>query len=223
MRLKPKRKRLNRKCNLSLLCHDIAPAVEILKRGGIVAIPTESSYGLAVDARNKTALQRLYQLKQRPQNKPLLVLVSSPAHILAERLATAIPAPYESLISQFWPGPLTLVFKAGNSVNDIITGGTKTIGVRMSPHRSARALVEAFGSAVTATSANISGLAPCVSAEAVVEMFGEGVDCVLDGGRADGLPSTLVILDEGRVKILREGQISREVLSQALSQAGFPF
>ncbi|MCK9175524.1 MAG: L-threonylcarbamoyladenylate synthase [Desulforhopalus sp.] len=207
---------------MPLLCYDTAPAVEILKRGGIVAIPTESSYGLAVDARNEMALQRLYQLKHRPQNKPLLVLVSSPAQILVERLATAIPSQYEGLISQFWPGPLTLVFKADNSVNDIITGGTKTIGVRMSPHRSASALVEAFGTAVTATSANISGLAPCVSAEAVVEMFGEGVNCVLDGGRADGLPSTLVILDEGRVKILREGQISREMLSQSLSQTAFP-
>ncbi len=157
----------------------LAAAVDSLQRGGVVAFATESSYGLAVDIGNEAALHRLYRLKRRPADKPLPVL-SPTADVVSAGLAAAVPQPYQPLLSLFWPGPLTLIFPAHPSVSAVVTGGTGTIGIRRSPHPLAAALVTAFGGAITATSANISGLPPCTSPTAVEEMFADGME---DPGR----------------------------------------
>lgn len=181
------------------------PAAEVLRQGGIVALPTESSYGLAVDIHNEDALHRLYQLKRRPADKPLLVLVNG-RDDLAD-LVREIPPEYEQLMAKFWPGPLTLIFPAHPLVNTIITGGTGTIGIRHSPHQLAAGLVNIFGSPITATSANRSGELPCTDAGQVKTALGAGVDMVIDGGVAAGKPSTIVSITQHKLKVLREGQL----------------
>ncbi len=191
-------------------------AVSVLRRGGVVAFPTETYYGLAVDPFNDRALESLFALKKRAVDKPVLVLVREPGEI--ESLVASVPPVYEQLISLFWPGPLTLVFPARPSLSHWLTGGTGTIGIRQSPHPVALALVTAFGGPITATSANISGLPPACSADMVRAGFGAQPDCILDGGRTTGSGgSTLVGLDrEEQLWCLREGMLPLETINRQI-------
>lgn len=191
------------------LFHTLSSAVRVLRQGGIVALPTESSYGLAVDVYNERALRRLYHVKQRAEEKPLLVLVNSREGVAG--LVREIPFQYKRLMAQFWPGPLTLIFPAAPQLSSILTGGSETVGVRHSPYQLASALVDNFGGPITATSANLSGKPPCTSAKDVEEIFGNGVDMIIDGGDATGKPSTIVTLKRGELTVLREGQLPAEL------------
>ncbi|WP_457574617.1 L-threonylcarbamoyladenylate synthase [Desulfolithobacter sp.] len=195
----------------------VEQAVSVLRRGGVVAFPTETYYGLAVDPFNDRALERLFSLKKRAVGKPVLVLVREPGDTTS--LVASVPAVYEQLISLFWPGPLTLIFPARPSLSHWLTGGTGTIGIRQSPHPVALALVTAFGGPITATSANISGLPPASSADMVRAGFGAQPDFfILDGGRTTGrLGSTLVGLDhEGQLWCLREGTLPLETINRKI-------
>ncbi len=181
-------------------------AVQILRQGGVVAFPTESSYGLAVDIFNDDALQRLYQLKGRVKNKPFPVIVGSDVELYS--LVECIPFAYRELMEKYWPGALTLVFPCRKSISSVLTGGKKTIAVRQSSHPVASGLVTAFQGALTATSANLSGRQPCTTAAEVVKTFGSKIDLVFDGGEAAAAPSTIVELQQGVLKVLREGQLA---------------
>ncbi len=185
-----------------------------MQRGGIVAFPTESSYGLAVDIRNEAALHRLYKVKARPPVKPLLILISDRDMILAGRLAASFPEEYKPLAARFWPGALTLVFPAHPSLSTTVTAGSATIGIRISPHTIASALATQYNQAITATSANFSGAAPCRTADEVREMFGDTIDYIIDGGTADGAPSTVVGLEQGRLRVIRQGQVVLDCLRE---------
>lgn len=192
-------------------CADqLADAVGMLKRGGIVAFPTETFYGLAVDPFCRTALVALFELKRRAAGKPILVLID---HI--EQLALlvkSVPKQYIPLMKRHWPGPLTLIFPAKKSLPEELTGGTGTIGVRISSHPLARELLRASGIPLTATSANISACPPPQTAQAVVEMFGASLCYVLDGGKtAGGLSSTVVGLKGNTPIVLRQGPIRLEL------------
>lgn len=188
-------------------------AVSYLSRGGIVAFPTETYYGLAVDPDCVEAVDRLFTVKDRPSNKPLILLIEKIEQLLD--LAEELPDAYKTLIERYWPGPLTLVLQAKASVYYRITGGTGTVGVRISPHPLAKRLVQRLGKPITATSANLSGLPPACSAQEVSTMFGESIDYILDGGKtAAGLCSTILGQQQGKLTILRRGQIDlHEVLS----------
>jgi len=181
-------------------------AVAHLRSGKIVAFPTESYYGLAVDPDNPSAVRRLYGAKCRGQDKPLLLLVERIAQL--DNIVEKIPPEYLPLMEKYWPGPLTLVFPAKPGISQLITGNTGTIGIRISPHPIARELVHKMGRAITATSANISGRPPARSAREVAEMFGNGVDYIVDGGSADaGSCSTVLGLENGRLVIIRPGLV----------------
>ena len=191
---------------------DLNRAVAVLNGGGVVAFPTETYYGLAVDPLNPLALNHLFSLKQRDISKPILTLVDDRASLSS--LAQDIPIIYEPLMKEFWPGPLTLIFQARLNLPTLLTAGTSTIGVRHSSHPFARQLLRAFGRPLTATSANISGYAAAVDAYEVKTQFGSKIDVVFDGGRTPGtVGSTIIGLEGDRLKLIREGVIPyRDIL-----------
>ncbi len=181
-------------------------AASILRRGGVVAFPTESSYGLAVDIGHDAALHRLYRLKCRAADKAFPVLIGSRADL--DRLVAYIPLQYQALIETFWPGALTLVFPSRPELSPVLTCGAATIAIRHSSHPVACGLAASAGP-ITATSANRAGESPCTTAKEVIATFGDTVDMVIDGGRADAAPSTIVRLANGQkeLEVLREGQL----------------
>jgi len=194
----------------------LARAVEALARGGLVAFPTETWYGLAVDPFNPQALARLFAVKKRPAIKPVLVLIAHRREL--GRLVRSVPPLYYGLMERFWPGPLTLVFPARNDLPDQLTAGSGTIAVRYSPHPLALALIDHFGGPVTATSANKSGQPPCASADEVCQALGTAPDVVLDGGvTRGGKGSTIVCCRQDRLVCLRDGQLD---FATVLDQVG---
>jgi L-threonylcarbamoyladenylate synthase len=181
-------------------------ATDLLRAGGVVAFPTETYYGLAVDPFNPAALDRLFRVKHRPSRLPILVLVGRRSQL--PLLTSEVPSLYQRLMENFWPGPLTLIFPALPTLPHQLTGQTGTVGIRHSPHQVANALIDAFNSPITATSANISGYPAASSAEDVARMFGDDLDLVLDGGLTPGgKGSTLVGMEQNQLVCIRDGQI----------------
>lgn len=191
----------------------LARAVKVVRQGGVVAFPTETYYGLAVDPFNRGAVERLFSLKQRPKAKPLLLLIDDQLQL--GMLARSIPELYAPLM-HFWPGPLTLVFPALSTVPESVTGGTGTVAARISSHSLACQFVHSVGHPLTGTSANLSGSPPCVSADEVRKVFASRIDYVLDGGQTPGgKGSTLVGIKRGQLVLLREGVIAFSRLCRA--------
>nr|WP_321467940.1 L-threonylcarbamoyladenylate synthase [uncultured Desulfobulbus sp.] len=181
-------------------------AARVLRSGGVVAFPTETYYGLAVDPFQQKAVSRLYQIKQRPGNLPILLLIRDTDQL--PMVARSIPPLYQELIRRFWPGSLSLVFPAQSSCSSLLTGGTGTIAVRQSPHPLAHRLLTAFSGPITATSANISGQPAATTALEVHQTFGTLVDLIIDGGKTPGgQGSTLVEIRERNLCCLRQGKV----------------
>jgi L-threonylcarbamoyladenylate synthase len=179
----------------------------VLRAGGLVAFPTETFYGLGAHALDEAAVTRVFQAKGRPADKPLLVLVDSLA--MVERVAREVPARARRLMDRYWPGPLTLVLAAHPSLPTALTAGTGTIGVRLSGHPVARALVAALGAPVTAPSANPHGATGPRTADEVLAALGVHVDLVLDGGvTPGGPPSTVLDLTRTPGVVLRAGAVA---------------
>jgi L-threonylcarbamoyladenylate synthase len=193
-------------------------AAALLQRGGLIAFPTETYYGLGVDPFNAEALRRLFAVKRRAKNKPVLVLVNNQEQ--APLLAADMPDALRLLMSRFWPGPLTLVFPAKKDLPELLTGGTGTVGIRQSPDAAAAKLLAAFGGPITATSANRSGEAAAVTAEDVAAAFGNELDLILDGGRTPGgAGSTLIGWAAQGPRCFREGRISFAEIAAFLAAA----
>lgn len=193
----------------------VAGAARVILSGGVVAFPTESFYGLAVNGTDKEAVERLFDLKNRTRDRPVLILIPS-ADVLDQYVIHLSEIAHQ-LIKRFWPGGLTLVFEAGPRIPSVLTAGTGKIGVRLSSHPIARALAKAVQVPITGTSANLSGRPACVHAREVFEAFGNRVDCILDGGETSGgKGSTILDLTVHPPKVLREGMISRRHLKEIL-------
>ena len=185
-----------------------------LKRGGVVAFPTETVYGLGADATNSAAVREVFRLKGRPLNHPMIVHVPDTTQL--ESWAKNIPEVAWPLAEAFWPGPLTLVLERQPWVSDVLTGGQTTVGVRVPAHPVALALLERFGGGVAAPSANRFGCISPTTAEHVRAEFGDLVP-VLDGGAAAvGLESTILDLTGGTPRILRPGAVSAAMLEAVL-------
>lgn len=185
---------------------EIGRAVQAIREGGIIAVPTETYYGLAADPENEEALRCLFSIKQRPKNKPILLLISKLEQL--EKYAAAIPESYQPLIDCYWPGPLTLVFPAKPVVSPLLTGGSGTIGIRLTPNPVACRIIDQLGKAITATSVNLSGQDPARTAQQVRALWGARLDYVVDGGPADKGPgSTVVRIVEDRLCIERTGRV----------------
>jgi len=173
-----------------------------------VVYPTETLYGLGVDALNSSALERLLQLKVRESGKPISVLVED--RRMLDGLATDVSAEAEKLIERFWPGPLTLVFAARADLPLGLTAGSGTIGARVSSHPTAHALTRALGSPLTAPSANPAGMRPPMRIEEARAYFGEAVDFYLDDGPLPGEPASTVVDVRDGLRLLRAGAIDFE-------------
>ena len=185
----------------------LAAAAAVLMREGLVAFPTESFYGLGAVAVSADAVARVFEVKGRPADKPLLVLVDSAAS--AEALCAAIPEGARELMRRHWPGPLTLVLPAVPGLPPALTAGTGTIGLRVPYHPVALGLVCAARAPVTAPSANPSGAPPPTTAAMVRDYFAERVDLVLDGGPTrGGTGSTVADCRVWPPRILRAGPIA---------------
>jgi len=193
-------------------------AAEILRGGGIVAFPTETVYGLAADAENEAAVRRVFAVKGRPLDHPVIVHLGDAAALRA--WARAIPDAAHVLAQRFWPGPLTLVLPRSARARDVVTGGQDTVALRVPAHPVARTILGRFGGALIAPSANRFGGPSATTAAHVAADFGAGVDLIVDGGAATiGLESTIVDLSGDAPSILRPGGVTREALEAALGAA----
>ncbi|MFF4693690.1 L-threonylcarbamoyladenylate synthase [Streptomyces sp. NPDC001307] len=194
---------------------DIENAASVLRAGGLVALPTETVYGLGANAEDPAAVARIFQVKGRPPSHPLIVHIGG-----AEQLddwVKDVPATARLLAEHFWPGPLTLVLRRGPRVPLEATGGLETVAVRVPDHPVALALLSAFGGGVTAPSANRFGSVSPTTADHVRAELGEAVDFVLDGGPCEvGVESTIVDATGEIPSILRPGGVTREDLEAVL-------
>ena len=196
----------------------IGKAVEALRRGGLVAFPTDTLYALGADALAADAVERVLTVKGRARGKPLSVLVPSVEAIASLDVSLAAGVP--DALRAFWPGPLTVVVKAGGKFPAVLTGATGTVGLRVPAGPVAQAILAGFGRPVIGTSANKAGGADPGDAKTVQRAIGGQIDLILDGGRvALGVPSTVLDCTAEPARILREGAISRAKLAAAIALA----
>jgi L-threonylcarbamoyladenylate synthase len=193
----------------------IQVAVEILRRGGLVAFPTETVYGLGANALDGIAVERIYQAKRRPANDPLIVHIHEVSQL--DLLAVNIPDSARQLAQKFWAGPLTMVLKRAANVPSNVAHGLDTVAVRMPVHPVAHALIKAAGFPIAAPSANTFTRPSSTSAAHVLEDLNGRVDLVLDGGAASiGLESTVIDMTQGEPVVLRPGGILLEQLQEII-------
>lgn len=190
-----------------------ARVVNILKNGGLVGLPTETVYGLAADASNEAAVQKIFTAKGRPNNHPLIVHL---AHLdQLSNWAYTIPSYAFALAERFWPGPMTLILPKQTHVLDVITGGQHTIGLRIPQHPIAHTILAAFGGGLAAPSANLFGHISPTTAQHVRESLGDRVDWVIDGGPCTiGIESTIIDCTQKHPRILRPGMITAIMIEE---------
>jgi L-threonylcarbamoyladenylate synthase len=196
---------------------ELNTAVQALRDGELVAFPTETVYGLGAHAGHPGALRRVFELKGRPQNHPLIVHLDSRRFLT--RWAREVPEAAEKLAERYWPGPLTLVLPKAPNVHPLVTGGQDTVAVRVPAHPMAQQLLTAFGGGIAAPSANRYGRISPTRAEHVRDEFGTAVRVILDGGECKvGLESTIVACLDGSVQLLRPGAISLAQLRRVVPE-----
>jgi L-threonylcarbamoyladenylate synthase len=184
----------------------ITRAADLIRTGGLVVFPTSSFYGLGAQALNPDVVERVFQVKERDPEKPLLILIASETDL--DALVQSIPQTAKHLMEVFWPGSLALVFKAKDSLPPNLTGYTKKIGIRLAGHPVASSLTTVVGSPITGTSANLSGHAPCSAVADLEPNFRDQVDLILDAGTlGSGEASTVVDVTSDTARIIREGAV----------------
>ncbi|MEM2915719.1 MAG: L-threonylcarbamoyladenylate synthase [Candidatus Bathyarchaeia archaeon] len=194
----------------------IKAAAEVIIKGGLVAFPTETVYGLGANLMNEKAVKRIYEAKKRPIDNPIIVHVSSKQETM--KLTRGIPLKAKKLMKVFWPGPLTLIFKA-SKVSEDVTGGLDTVAVRMPNHKVALALIKASGVPIAAPSANLSGRPSPTTAEHVKQDLYGRIEMILDGGPTNiGVESTVLDLTVDPPIILRPGGVTYEELQKAIGK-----
>ena len=191
----------------------VRQAAEILKNGGIVGMPTETVYGLAADARNSDAVRAVFAAKGRPQDNPLIVHISKLE--MLPPLVREIPDIAAILAERFWGGPLTMIFPKSDVIPDTTSGGLDTVAVRMPSSPAARALIDCCGFPLAAPSANLSGSPSPTTAQHVYNDMNGRIPLIIDGGECScGVESTVICFDKGRIRILRPGGITAQMLGE---------
>lgn len=194
-------------------------AADVLKRGGLVAFPTETVYGIGANALDEASVKKIYEAKGRPSDNPLIVHIADTEALCS--LVEVIPYNFHSLKENFWPGPLTMIMKKSKLIPDIITGGLDTVAVRMPSHPVALALIRLSGLPVAAPSANLSGKPSPTSAKHVIDDLSGRVDIIIDAGDSDvGVESTVLDLTSSVPMILRPGGITSEALNIVIGKVG---
>jgi L-threonylcarbamoyladenylate synthase len=194
---------------------EIEEAVEALRTGDLVVFPTETVYGLGANASNPAAVRKIFEVKGRPPDHPVIVHLDDPRYL--HRWVSQVPPVAEQLADKFWPGPLTLILPKADNVNDIVTGGQDSIGIRVPSHPMAQQLLNAFGGGIAAPSANRYGRLSPTKPEHVRDELGDTVRVILDGGDSPiGLESTIVSCLDNQARLLRPGFITRSQLEQVV-------
>jgi len=187
----------------------IQKAARVIRKGGVIAFPTRCLYGLGADAFNPEAVNRIFKIKQRPAEKPILILIDDPVRL--ERLVTRVSGAALTIMDRFWPGKVTLVFEARADVPPYLTAGTGKIGVRLAGHPVASSLVRELQLPLTGTSANVSGRPGCHQIGNLPPEVTEQLDLILDAGPLKGGRGSTVVDVTGEVpRVLREGEVSMQ-------------
>ena len=205
-------------CELSILpsSYEYERAVQVLREGGIVAYPTETYYGLAVNPESAEAVSALYRLKRRAPDKALSFLI--PDQTILLKYIADFPTAYRQLVENFWPGPLTLIFRKSDKCLLPSKNDDKSLAFRISSHTVAGKFCQLFGEAITASSANISGQSAFSSAEEVKKQWGNKIDYILNGGKTPGeMPSTIIRYKKNTIEILRTGVVTKQEIRKVLS------
>lgn len=194
----------------------ITSAVAIVSRGGVIAYPTETIYGLGADATNEQAIRRIFEIKGRDFANPISVIIGDPRDIYP--LVRNVTDTAQKLMAAFWPGPLTIVFESADGVLPLITANTGKIGIRLTSHEVARQIAAKTGKPLTATSANLSGAPECANASDVAAQLGDKIDAIIDLGNTPGtIGSTIIDVTCAPFAILREGAISRKTIEKYMN------
>jgi len=187
----------------------ITSAAAIVSRGGVIAYPTETIYGLGADATNEQAIRRIFEIKGRNFNNPISLIIGHSQNVYP--LVRKVTASAQKLMDAFWPGPLTIIFEAAGNVSPLLTADTGRIGIRLSGHDAARKIAGKAGKPLTATSANLSGSPECATADQVISQLGDRLDTIVDLGKTSGsVSSTIIDATTEQPVILRSGGISQE-------------
>ena len=195
----------------------ILRAAEIIRRGGIVAFPTETVYGLGADAFKPLAVARIFEVKRRPRFDPLIVHVAGDSDL--EKLVLNVPSQAKALIERFWPGPLSVVLTKKESVPDIVTAGLPSVAIRMPRHPMALRFIEEAGCPIAAPSANLFGCLSPTTADHVCEQLGAQIDLILDGGPCEvGVESTIISFLEKIPRLLRPGGAPLEEIESIIGK-----
>jgi L-threonylcarbamoyladenylate synthase len=195
--------------------YEIEEAVQALRAGELVVFPTETVYGLGANATDPAAVRKIFEVKKRPADHPVIVHLDNPRYL--HRWVADINSVAEKLAAAFWPGPLTLILPKAGNVNDVVTGGQDSIGIRVPSHPIAQQLLTAFGGGIAAPSANRYGRLSPTKPEHVKDELGDAVRVILDGGEtAIGLESTIVSCLGNEARLLRPGYITRSQLEKVV-------
>ena len=185
---------------------EIDRAAAYLKEGQVIAYPTETIYGLGADALSKKAVKKIYDLKSRDYGLPISILISDLS--MLRKVVSNVPDRALPLLKKYWPGPLTILFPASDVIPKGFVTNTGKVGVRISSHPIASAIVESFGGPITTTSANLSGFPPSLSVKHIKKYFNEKIPCIVDGGDCEpSRGSTVVDIADESMRIIREGSI----------------
>ncbi|MDO8472385.1 MAG: L-threonylcarbamoyladenylate synthase [Dehalococcoidia bacterium] len=202
------------------MARQLGAAMRVLRGGGIVAFPTDTVYGLGCNALNSVAVVRVFEIKRRPRHMALPVLISDIGQLPG--VARVVPETARLLAERFWPGGLTLVLPRTDSIPNIVTARSDRVGIRVPAHSVPVFLARAMGAPLVGTSANVSGLPSCRTAEEVRTQLGTEVDMIVDGGESPGgVESTVVDFKDDFPVITREGAVSKEQIWLLLRQSGF--
>ncbi|GBE54402.1 MAG TPA: threonylcarbamoyl-AMP synthase [Euryarchaeota archaeon] len=198
----------------------ILKAAGFIRKGEVVAFPTETVYGLGADAMNPDAIKKIFRAKRRPLDNPLIIHISRTEQVY--RLVEEVPSVAEKLMEAFWPGPLTIILKKSSEVPPEATAGLNTVAIRMPDHKVALQLIEFSSVPIAAPSANLSGRPSPTKAEHVIEDFYSKIACIIDSGRCRiGLESTVMLLTEDKPLILRPGAVTIEEIEKVTGNVEF--
>ncbi|OGQ14984.1 MAG: threonylcarbamoyl-AMP synthase [Deltaproteobacteria bacterium RIFCSPHIGHO2_02_FULL_40_11] len=191
------------------------PVIQALESGGIIAYPTETVYGLGCDPFQRTSIEKIFELKQRPLAQTPLILIPDVGWL--EKLCKNIDPLTAKLVDHFWPGPLTLIFQASKEMPPWLIRDDETLAVRHSSHPWVEVFMKAYQKPLISTSANLSGQEPSLTIESVKQVFGDKVDLYIDGGELrQNKSSSIVMIQEGKLKVLRPGGVSVNEINQVL-------
>lgn len=195
----------------------IRRAVLIIRRGGLVAFPTDTVYGLGADARNSRAVKKIFVVKGRPRTNPLPILIAKKSDL--KKYTLGISRKIKKLTDKFWPGPLTLALKKKKIISDAVTAGKKTVGVRVPKNPVALALIQTLGRPLATTSANIAGKPSPTTSRGVKKYLNNKIELILDGGKTKlGVESTVLDCTTSPPTLLRSGAISKNTLERLIGQ-----